>query len=140
MPEIENMLVTVYHVCETTAMTDSESRILSLAEALQERGRRKSVVVCRAGGALHEEAVRRHLEVLTLPLLGGWDVLSAYCLKLAADVHGAVLHPHTPAARRLASVARLFGAPPAVEEGADADAADAAYRRALAPLYQGGHA
>ena len=144
MPDINRMRVMAFHVDGERGFGAGERRLLDLAAVLGERGY-GNMIVCREGDELEREAKRLGFDTLGLPFLFDWDPVTAYLLKTASDVHGAIVHAHTDQAAGIAGLARHLGGAPwvagdcidltagAAEMG---EAAARTYRRVLAPSYE----
>lgn len=99
--------LTVLHLDDERSFRGGERQLLYLARYLRAQGH-SNVVVCRAGAPLEEAAHREGFEILTLPFLGEWDLVSAWALRRAALARPRpVLHAHTAHTAGLAFWASL---------------------------------
>ncbi len=111
MPEKSRMRFTALHLDGEKGFRGGERQLLYLAEALREAGH-GNIVVCREETPLQREAERRKFETLTLTFLCEWDPVTAWCVKRASDIHGAVVHAHTAHAAGIAALAERLGGRP----------------------------
>jgi len=100
----------VLHVDTGRTWRGGQRQVFLLHRGLRERGV-DSLLVCSAGGVLHDRARAAGLPTRGMGLRGEWDLVSAWRISRLARRWGAgVLHAHSSHAHTLALLARVLGA------------------------------
>jgi len=89
------MKLTIFHLDSERGIRGGEKQLLFLASGLTTRGH-ENIVVCRKDSLLAQEAKRFKLKTIALPLLGEWDLYSAFKLRnILKNYPQAILHSHS---------------------------------------------
>ncbi len=86
--------LTIFHLDGERGLRGGEKQLLYLASGLTNRGH-KNIVVCKRNSDLAKEAKRFNLKTIELPLLGEWDLYSAFKLRgILKNYPQSIVHSH----------------------------------------------
>ncbi len=97
--------LTVAHVNDSHTWRGGERQVLELMKGLRDRGV-NNLLVCRAGSEISRRARENGIETAHFPLMGEWDVASAFRMRTFLAERGVgIVHAHTAHAHSLALLA-----------------------------------
>jgi glycosyltransferase involved in cell wall biosynthesis len=97
----------VAHIDDNITWRGGERQVLELMKGLRERGV-ENLLVCRSGSEIGARAEEAGIATVNLPLLGEWDIISAFRMRaLFARRGNHIVHAHTSHSHTLALLALI---------------------------------
>jgi L-malate glycosyltransferase len=103
-----------FHLDDGKELRGGQRQTLHLAQELNILGH-KNIIVCRKNSPIGKAALKKNLEVVTLPYIFEWDILSALILKKKIinilsknKAESVILHSHTSHTAALSYLISLF--------------------------------